>query len=153
MKYELAKQISSRLQGPHKCAHHRPLSLMSRREFARTAAGAAIGVGVGIGLPRMLHGEPKGTGQPNFIPGGSPALGGFHVFGPAAFDPVDAEPISITDFNGFVGLAYISGKVTRKAKHKYEVRVLNMEFSDMRFMSGVYKGVDGRTYQGAFGFI
>jgi hypothetical protein len=153
LKYELVKQISSRLQGPHNCANHRSRSLVTRREFARTAAGAAIGAGVGLGLPRLLHSEPKGTGQPNFIPGGSPVVGGFHVFGPAAFDPVDAEPITITDLNGFVGLAYISGKVTRKDKHSAEVRRLNMEFSDMRFMSGVYKGVDGRTYQGAFGFI
>ena len=41
--------------------------------------------------------------------------GDFHFFGPAlpGLDPVDAEPITITNFDGFVGLAYPSGKVTR----------------------------------------
>jgi hypothetical protein len=126
--------------------------LMSRRQFARTAAGGALAAG--IGLPRILRAEAKGTSQPVPITGGSPVLGGeFHVFGPAAIDPVDAEPITITDFNGSVGLGYISGDVTRTNRHNGEVRILSMEFSDMRFMSGVYKGVDGRAHQGAFAFV
>ena len=54
--------------------------------------------------------------KPVPIPGGTPVLGGdFHVFGPGfpGFDPPDAEPSTITDFNGFLGFAYISGEVTR----------------------------------------
>jgi hypothetical protein len=64
--------------------------------------------------------QKKGEGTPLNIPGISqfPALGkNFHVFGPAAIDPIDAEPITITDFNGFVGLAYINGTVTEKNKN------------------------------------
>jgi hypothetical protein len=39
------------------------------------------------------------------IPGGSPFFGGaYHVFGPNATDPTDAEPFTITNLNGFVGV-------------------------------------------------
>ena len=77
----------------------------------------------------------------------------FHVFGPTpdgSFDPIDAEPITITDFRGFVGLAYIDGTVQRTNKHTGEVRTLRMIGSDMRFMAGIYRGVDGRIHEGAF---
>jgi len=41
----------------------------------------------------------------------------FHVFGPGpagmSVDPIDAEPITITDFKGVVGLAYLDGTVRR----------------------------------------
>ena len=70
-----------------------------------------------------------------------------------SFDPIDAEPSTITDFNGFVGLAYINGTVTRTNTKTHEVRVLPTLFSDMRFMSGVYRGVDNRLHQGAFALI
>jgi hypothetical protein len=49
------------------------------------------------------------------------------LFGPTpdgSFDPIDAEPITITDFDGFVGLAYIDGTVQRTNKHTGEVRTL-----------------------------
>jgi hypothetical protein len=75
------------------------------------------------------------------------------VFGPAAFDPVDAEPITITNFNGFVGLAYISGMVTQtntKTGQKTRYPFVN---SDMRFMQGAFRGTDGRIHQATFGFI
>jgi hypothetical protein len=128
---------------------------MSRRQFTRTAAGAAafgavLGSGLswpGLALTRQSH-EPKP------IPGGTPVLGGaFHVFGPGLLDPADAEPSSITDFNGFIGLAFISGMVTRTNTKTGEVRTLPFVNSDMRFMKGVFKGTDGRTHQGAFAFV
>jgi hypothetical protein len=88
------------------------------------------------------------------IPGGTPALGGaFHVYAPGAFDPVNAEPITITDFDGFVGLAYISGMVVRRQKSSGQTTVYPFLGSDMRFMQGVYRGEDGRVRRGAFGFI
>lgn len=80
---------------------------MSRRQFGRLAANTvAIGAALGTGLwkPGLAYASRSGEAVP--IPGGSPFLGGsFHVFGPAAFDPIDAEPATITDFNGFDGLA------------------------------------------------
>ncbi|HEX4184379.1 MAG TPA: hypothetical protein VHY78_00815, partial [Stellaceae bacterium] len=71
------------------------------------------------------------------IPGGSPLLGGsFHVFAPApasaGLDPIDAEPITITNFNGFVGLSYTSGMVTQTNTESGETLRLPFISSDMR---------------------
>ena len=126
---------------------------VSRRQFARTAAGSAFAAAVGSGLwnPRMAE---AASFAPVPIPGGSPALGGaYHVFGPAAFDPIDAEPITITNLNAFVGLAYVSGMVTRTNTKTGEVVRLPFVDSDMRFMQGVFRGTDGKVHQGAFAFV
>jgi hypothetical protein len=87
-------------------------------------------------------------------------LGGtFHVFGPGptgvagALDPIDAEPITVNDFNGFAGLSYISGTVTQTNTSTGEVLTLPFLTSDMRFMKGVYRGTDGRIHQGAFALV
>ena len=79
--------------------------------------------------------------------------GGFHLFGPGIIDPDDAEPISITDFNGSVGIAFISGMVTRTNTVTHEVRSLPFLSADMRFMKGVFRGRDGKMHNGAFAFI
>jgi hypothetical protein len=128
---------------------------MSRRQFTRTAAGAAaFGAVLGSGLSWPGLASAYQSHEPKPIPGGTPVLGGaFHVFGPGLIDPADAEPSSITDFNGFIGLAFISGMVTRTNTKTGEVRTLPFVNSDMRFMKGVFKGTDGRTHQGAFAFV
>ena len=141
----------------HGHAHCRQHAL-SRRQFTRTAAGAlAIGAAFRSGLWRAGLAEAHGSHEPKHIPGGTPQLGGtFHLFGPTpdgSFDPIDAEPATITDFNGFVGLAYISGTVTRTNTKTGEVRTLPFVNADMRFMKGVFRGTDGRTHQGTFSFI
>jgi hypothetical protein len=98
---------------------------------------------------------PNGdTFTPVPIPGGTPVLGGaFHVFAPGLIDPVDAEPSSITNFNGFIGLAFISGMVTRTNTSTGESLRLPFVNNDMRFMIGTFRGTDGRVHQGAFAFI
>ena len=133
---------------------------LSRREFVRRASGAvAAGTAVGSGLlgPPPLFASAHSNADPLPIPGGTPALGGgFHLYGPTpdgSFDPIDAEPSTITNFNGVVALAYISGTVSR-TKIGSNVQVeLPFIASDMRFMQGVYRGVDGKPRQGTFGFI
>ena len=99
---------------------------MSRRQFARAAAGAAAfgaTLGSGLSLPRLV--SARHSFEPIPIPGGTPAFGGgFHVFGPGLVDPADAEPSTITDFNGFIGLAFISGTVTQTNTKTNEVRTL-----------------------------
>ncbi|HEY6903824.1 MAG TPA: hypothetical protein VI216_05920 [Candidatus Acidoferrales bacterium] len=126
---------------------------MSRRRFARTVAGGAFAAAVGSRLWTRNVVE-AGSFAPIPIPGGSPALGGaFHVFGPAAFDPIDAEPVTITNLNADVGLAYISGMVTRTNTKTGDVVSLPFVDSDMRFMQGVFRGADGRVHQGAFAFV
>jgi hypothetical protein len=128
---------------------------MSRRQFARAAASAAAaGAVFGLGTSRSA---PSAPGDPVPIPGGEPKLGGiFHVFGPTpdgSFSPVDAEPITITNFNGFVGYALIDGTVQRTHKGTGKTDTLRMIGADMRFMTGVYKGADERIHQGAFAFV
>jgi hypothetical protein len=128
---------------------------MSRRQFARTAVGTSvIGTSLGSGLWKPGLAEASASFAPVPIPGGSPVLGGsYHVFGPAAFDPIDAEPTTITNLSGFVGLAYVSGMVTQTNTKTGETLRLPFVDSDMRFMQGVFRGTDGRIHQGAFAFV
>jgi hypothetical protein len=132
----------------------RPLPVpISRRQFARTAAGSAFAAAVGSRLltPSLVE---AASFAPVPIPGGSPVLGGaYHVFGPAAFDPIDAEPVTITNLDASVGLAYISGKVTQTNTKTGEVVRLPFLNSDMRFMQGVFRGTDGKVHPGAFAFV
>ena len=153
---EFARKGDARHHGHVHSGHaHLGRRAMSRRQFARTAAGAAVaGATLGAGLWRPGVAKAAGSFQPIPIPGGSPVLGGgFHVFGPGLIDPVDAEPVTITDFNGFMGLAYISGTVTQTNTATSEVLTLPFVESDMRFMKGVFRGTDGRAHQGAFALV
>jgi hypothetical protein len=108
-------------------------------------------------IPSLLQtgtAAASGPGNPVPIPGGTPVLGGgFHLFGPGAIDPLDAEPISITDFDGSVGIAFITGTVTRTNTVTHEVRTLPFRNADMRFMKGVFRGQDGKMHNGAFAFV
>ena len=128
----------------------------SRRQFVRTTGGAvatAAAFGSGVLRPQLLWAAAADDPLP--IPGGSPKIG-FHVFGPTpdgSLDPIDAEPASITNFDGVVGLAYVDGTVTRTSISTGEHVELPFIASDMRFMQGVYRGVDGKPRQGTFGFI
>jgi hypothetical protein len=133
---------------------------VSRRQFARTAGGAAVAgaTTLGSGLWRPGVARAGGSSQPVPIPGGSPFFVNnfhehFHVFGPASIDPADAEPATITDFNGFVGLAYISGTVKQKNTATGEVLTLPFVDSDMRFMKGVFRSTDGEIHRGAFALV
>jgi hypothetical protein len=62
-----------------------------------------------------------------------------------AFDPIDAEPAAITNFNGGVGLAYISGMVTQTNVKTGEKLRFPFVDSDMRFMKGEFQGTDRRN--------
>jgi hypothetical protein len=62
-----------------------------------------------------------------------------------AFDPIDAEPAAITNFNGGVGLAYISGMVTQTNFKTSEKLRFPFVDSDMRFMKGEFQGTDRRN--------
>jgi hypothetical protein len=130
---------------------------MSRRQFSRAAVGTAmLGTALGSGWMRpAFAANPPNAPVP--IPGGTPLLGGgFHLFGPTpdgSFDPIDAEPSTITDFNGVIGLAYIDGMVTRTNTVTGEVRRLPTIFTDMRLMQGLFRGDDGALRQGTFALI
>jgi hypothetical protein len=129
---------------------------LSRRHFVRSttgalAAGAALTSGVWTPLAAASErGQPHDLANPVPIPIGS---FGFHVNAPIFVDPIDADPSTITDFQGFTGLAYISGMVSRTDRHTNAKVDLPFLFSDMRFMEGEYQGFDGRIRRGTFGFI
>jgi hypothetical protein len=133
---------------------------MSRRQFLkRTGAvllGATLGTALGSKIWPVSLASAHNNHEPVHIPGGTPLLGGgFHLFGPGFpnFDPPDAEPASITDFNGFIGLTYANGMVTRTNTQTGEVRRLPFFGSDMRFMKGIFRGTDGEIHNGAFAFV
>jgi hypothetical protein len=86
-------------------------------------------------------------------PGGNPFGGPAVHFGlpgpadntvPTLPRVIGGEPSTITDFNGFVGVAHVEG--TGTDNHG------NTLFwdADLRFMDGVFRGDDGRTHQGTF---
>ena len=54
------------------------------------------------------------------------------------------EPSTITDFNGFVGVAHVEGTGTDNHGNSLFWDV------DLRFMDGVFRGDDGRAHQGTF---
>jgi hypothetical protein len=128
---------------------------MTRRQFARAAVGTAVlGGALGSGLLRTGLADTRASFAPVPIPGGTPAGGGaFHVFGPAAGDPIDAEPATITNLNGFVGLAYISGMVTQTNTRSGEILRLPFVNTDMRFMQGDFRGADGRIHHATFALV
>lgn len=137
----------------HAIPARRPPVPLSRRQFARAAAGGAFAAAVGSRLwtPSLVQ---AASFAPVPIPGGTPFLGGaYHVFGPAAFDPIDAEPATITNLNASVGLAYVSGMVTQTNTKTGAVERFPFVNSDMRFMQGVFRGTDGKVHQGAFAFV
>jgi hypothetical protein len=106
-------------------------------------------LGSGVFKPGLA--APKTSFGPVPIPAGG---GMFHVFPPGLNGvPMDAEPITITDFNGFVGLAYLDGMVTRTNTKTGEVLPLSFLTSDMRFMQGDFRGTDGRVHQGTFALV
>jgi hypothetical protein len=122
---------------------------MSRRGFLGRAAGVA-GALAGATLIRpgvALAAKPLNA-PPKPIPGGLTLNGvTFHVlpFGPGQ------EPATITDFNGFVGVAQVQG-TGRGTNADGNTETLLFD-TDMRFMKGVYVGKDGRTHKGTFGFV
>jgi hypothetical protein len=97
-----------------------------------------------------LAGASKGSGVPNPIPGCTQIddLGCFHFFFPGHA----AEPSSITDLNGFVAVADITGTGVGTDPDTGQTIPLTFE-TDTRFMSGEFVAKDGTHHQGTFAFI
>ena len=155
------EQIGRRGQPPHSPRPHthagaRPLS---RRQLMRTSAAVAAGL---VAAPALLgrgRASAAASTGPLPLPGGTNSLGlggELHFYGPTpdgSFDPVDATPITIADFTGVFGLAYISGMCTRTNMETKKVERFPFNGADMRFMKGAYIGEDGKVHNGAFAFI
>jgi hypothetical protein len=151
-------QQASRLFGqPHQHG------ALTRRQFLKAGLATAVGVGLGQATAAMAgKGQPASAPRP--IPYGStflfPDLTLFHVEAPGYplpnppfdTDPANADPSTITDFNGFVGLVYVGGLGTHHNLLTDETKTLYWEV-DLRFMTGQYVGHDGRMHKGTFGFV
>ena len=128
---------------------------MARRQFMGTAVGStAAALGAGLWLPTLAQAGAPTSVLPKPIPGGQqfpfvvpPTTEFFHVLGPNA----QSENSSITDFNGALAAAHILGTATEYQGNTTTPGLLLD--GDLRFMQGVYIGVDGQTHQGTFGFF
>ena len=109
-------------------------------------AAAAMGQ---VARPQSLY--AAGT-DPIPVPGSS-NLAPFSVWAPIFVDSIDADPASIANFNGVAAIAYINGMVRRTNTVTGQVDVLPFLDADMRFMQGVYRGLDGKPRQGTFRFV
>ncbi len=126
----------------------------SRRQFLATGGVSAFGLMVasGIGFPKLTQADTLPTVLPRPIPGGFHAHNStelFHAFAPLAARGND--PITITDFHGFIAAAEITGHGTVTYPGGSTGRLFFD--NDMRFMQGHYIGVDGREHNGTFGFF
>lgn len=140
---------------------------LTRRSLIRGAAGTAAGAGflLGSGLRFSARADDDDEGEHNkckAVPRPIPHIStppGTHFFFPG---PVDASPTTspntghdpsiITDFSGVIANADLifSGMGTdlnTGASAKYDFH------ADMRFMDGVFVGLDGERHRGSIGFI
>jgi hypothetical protein len=118
---------------------------VTRSTFLKRSVGA-VGAAAGLGLLAPSVARAAGA-DPKPIPGGiqpgGPGTPVFHLFLPGP----DNEPSLITDFNGFVGVTEIAGTGESGEGSPFDFDV------DMRFMKGLYAGIDGKLRQGAFAFV
>ena len=144
-----AADLAARSRPPTPRRHeHFGRSGLSRRGFLNGAGVAAVAMAgaAAVSPARMLAAKPVNA-APNPIPNGITVLGQqFHLylFGPGM------EPATITDFNGFVGVADAQGTGIATGPNGTETLLFD---TDMRFMKGVYVGQDGAVHKGTFGFV
>jgi len=129
--------------------HHATHRLVSRRAFMGGAAGLTA-TALGASMLRAPAAWAKSASLAVPKPTTSVfSLGGqdFHL----SFFGHGVDPSSITDFNGFVGVADVQGTGTAtNADGSQEPLFFD---TDMRFMDGQFVGVDGKVHQGVFGFV
>jgi hypothetical protein len=120
---------------------------VSRRQMLQRGAVALGGVaGLRVLDPGSVFASAFAAPRP--IPGGFsltkntfvPTDPDFHFFLPG----IGFEMSTITDFNGVVGGSETRGTANDEA-YSFDC--------DMRFMRGVYVGLDGRRHNRSFGFI
>jgi hypothetical protein len=136
--------------------NHFGLHSLSRRQFLGVAAATAGALATGLRIPPVLADNDKlATVFPLPIPGGITVHfpDGFsksiHHFPPTVVNdglPI-SEPSQITDFNGVVGVNRVIGTGHDSAGTTLSYQV------DNGFMSGLYRGEDGRMHHGTFAFI
>ena len=135
---------------------------LTRRRFFRSAAGTGAGLMLGSKLAPVRADEdsrPECPAGPRPIP---------HITGPGHFffpGPVEGAPATdpnfpnagydpsiITDFKGAIAQADLTFSGTGTNLDTGESAPYDFH-CDMRFMSGVFVGLDNRHHHGTFGFI
>ncbi|MGH2617405.1 MAG: hypothetical protein ACRDJC_19400 [Thermomicrobiales bacterium] len=146
--------------GPHRHGHaHFWQRALSRRRVIQTAAGAGVlALGSSLSVPRLARAAQMEEAMPKPIPGGLDVGGGniIHVFLP---EP-GAEPSTITDFRGFVGINHVQGEGTVTTggggggvSTPTAAGDRLLIDADMRFLKGLYIGEDGEEHVGTFAFV
>ena len=96
-----------------------------------------------VALPCDLHAQAGSDPVP--IPGG------FHFFAPGpprlGYRGLDVEASTITNFQGDVALAYLTGTARSAEGQNFLLG------ADMRVFSGDYVAADGISRRGVFGFV
>ena len=136
------------LRTPLRCPHPAHAGGLSRRQFFSGALGLAMGASLSEPLAAQ---NPHFDATPNPIPGGVSPFGVMIHHFPVTPNTTPilsiTEPSQITDFNGFVGLNRIRGIGSGTGFPQLSFQ------ADMGFMAGEYVAIDGRHYNGTFGFI
>ena len=139
----------SMLQSAADAVDRIPETRISRRQALRRGA-LATGALAGVSLLDAAPALAWWGSQPRPIPGGFdatftpvPSNPLFHVLPPT----IGFEMSTITDFNGVIGGSETRGTARGSDGTKYSFD------TDMRFMRGVYVGLDRRVHHGSFGFI
>jgi hypothetical protein len=135
--------VLSRFAIPH--AH--PHALSRRTLLKATAATTAVVAASSVFAPLRAAAAAPGPGTPRPV-APNPDLFGLRVYEVA----VGSEPSSITDFNGMVGAALVSGPGTGTDTATGATETLTADV-DMRFMQGTFRGTDGRVHEGTFTLI
>jgi hypothetical protein len=137
---------------------------LSRRRFLGAAVGTLGALGAGLLLPTRARAAGR---DPNPMPGGVGAnpTGGplIHANFPGPADTPGPgthpgpgggggnDPSSITDFEGYIGVAAVDGTGTGTNTNTGDTFPLLFD-CDLRFMKGVYRSVDGRFLDARFVF-
>jgi hypothetical protein len=127
---------------------HHARHTLSRRAFIGAVGATGAVLGSSLLWPGTGLAAPLGTPAPKPTPN-TTTVGGvpFHF---VSFGS-DVDPTSITDFNGFVGVADVRGTgVATNPDGSTETLLFD---TDMRFMKGRYVGTDGAVHRGTFGFV
>ena len=143
---------------------------LSRRNLIRAAAGTAAGAGFllgsGLRLPALADDDDEGEhNRCKAVPRPNPHIttppGGHFFFpgpveGAPSTDPhfpnAGFDPSIITDFSGMIGqadlnLSGIGTDLNTGASASCDFH------ADMRFMDGIFVGLDNEQHRGAIGFI
>jgi hypothetical protein len=144
MRMQVADSVGSARQIP---ASHHDRHRLTRRALLGSTAGAILG-GDLLRPAAALGANPHTDRSPN--PTTTRATLNGVTFALTSFGP-GLDPSSITDFNGFVGVADVQG--TGTATNPDGSTETLLYDTDMRFMTGTYVGKDGHVYKGTFGFV